>query len=52
MTLDEFIRRELETSGKTLYTLDDVCQLAETWIELKKQAAPPFEGWKQDKEAA
>lgn len=53
MTLEEFIRQELETSGKTLYTLDDVCRLTEKWIEIKKQAATPFEGWKSDtKEAA
>lgn len=52
MTLDEFIRRELESSGKTLYTIDDVCRLTEKWIEMKKQTAPPFEGWVEIRQEA
>jgi hypothetical protein len=50
MDLDEFIKQELETSGKKLYTFDDVCRLTERWIKAKQEAAAAFEGWKSDPE--
>lgn len=48
MTIDEFIRDELERTGKTCYTLEDVERLTERWIEVKTAAAEPFRGWKSD----
>lgn len=48
MTIDEFIQRELETTGKRLFTIDEVIEMTERWIELKKATAKPFQGWKSD----
>lgn len=45
MNIDEFIRDELERTGKTSYTLEDVERLTERWIQYKQAAAAPFPGW-------
>lgn len=50
MTIDEFIRDELERTGKTCYTLEEVERLTERWIEVKTAAAVPFEGWRSNEE--
>lgn len=50
MTIDEFIAAELERTGKTCYTLEEVERLTERWIEVKTAAAEPFKGWKSNEE--
>lgn len=50
MTLDEFVQRDLETSGKSVYTLADIQRLTEQWIAHKSATAAPFDGWKSDEE--
>lgn len=53
MTLDQFVQAVYAQSGKTAFTMADVQLITEAWIELKKAAAVPFEGWQeQAKEVA
>lgn len=47
LTLDEFVQQDIERTGKKVYTIADVCALTEKWIEIKKAAAAPFEGWRE-----
>lgn len=46
MNIDEWIKAELERTGKTEYTLEEVERLTERWIQYKQAAAAKFEGWK------
>lgn len=48
MTLDEFIQADIERTGKHVYTVADVCELTERWIQYKQAAAASFEGWTAD----
>lgn len=50
MDLDEFVAAAVKESGKKVYTLADVAALTEQWIQYKKAAAVPFEGWRSDEE--
>jgi hypothetical protein len=45
MTAEDFVKAELEKSGKTAYTLEEVERLVVEYRE-KKAAAAAFEGWK------
>jgi hypothetical protein len=48
MSLDEFVAAAVKESGKTKYTLLDVAELTEKWIDYKTQAVAAFEGWRSD----
>jgi hypothetical protein len=47
MTIDDFVQAELERTGKRLFTVAEVVDMAERFIQEKKAAAEPFEGWQE-----
>lgn len=50
MTLEQFIDLDIQQSGRSFYSLDDVIELAQRWRAEKQAAAATFDGWRTDAE--